>query len=361
MRSMCALRLHEFGCQPEIVPVPVPEPAGAQVLVKVLAAGLCHSDLHLVEDRSSRHFSPPLTLGHEICGEIVCVGPDADPALAGRRVAVHGPVGCGSCDRCAAGLANYCLREHHAIGLGMDGGLADFVLLPSVLQTVPVQGLDPTQVAPLCDAGLTSWSAIRSCRDRLGEESTCLVIGVGGLGHLAVQMLRRVLRTRVIATDIDPESLALARTYGAEIVPPAPPGAPATWADALRDQGVDAVFDMVGSTATLAAGAAALRPGGDLVLVGSAAGRLEVSKRAALPRGARVSIPYWGGRAELAEVMEMATAGTVHVATEVCAFDDVLTAFERLANGEVRGRAVVDFSLPLGSPRRQQVLRTSRG
>ena len=215
---MSAYRLPGWGRALELVEVPVPTPHGPEVLVEVRAVGLCHSDLFVMTcAEGTLPYDLPLTLGHEVAGRVVAVGADADHALVGRDGVVHGVWSCGECHNCRRGQDNHCVALDGRVGcgLGRDGGLADYVLLPDQRHFVVAEGVPATVLAPLADAGLTAYHAIRTQRDALTGECTALVIGVGGLGHLAVQILRATTTARVVAVDPRPEARALATELGA--------------------------------------------------------------------------------------------------------------------------------------------------
>ncbi len=190
--TMTALRFEQWGSPPVLRQVPVPSPGPESVLLRVTAAGMCHSDLHVMDASAGQlPMEPPFTLGHEVAGTVESVGELVDAAWIGRAVVVHGVWGCGRCRRCLNGRENYCLDRGAAIGngLGRDGGLADFMAVSSTRFLVPADGIDPVQAAPLTDAALTAWHAMRSHLDGLAEDAPVLVVGAGGLGHFAVQLL----------------------------------------------------------------------------------------------------------------------------------------------------------------------------
>ncbi|HTJ70424.1 MAG TPA: NAD(P)-dependent alcohol dehydrogenase [Actinospica sp.] len=330
---------------PVLTEVDRPVPRGAEVLVRVEAVGICRSDIHVIDAASGAlPFEPPFTLGHEIAGRVVEAGPLALLPSVGldERVAVYGPWGCGTCRNCAAGAENYCERRGAVgwtagAGLGRDGGMAEFILVPSGRHLLPIGELDPCQAAPLCDAGLTSYHAIAGIRAALGPDSTVVVIGVGGLGHVAIQILRALTPSRVVAVDTREEAVALAYSAGAHAALLAPsPGA-----SALKADGVDAVLDFVGTDGTIALAASVLRPRGELVLVGSGGGSLTVAKSGRLPQGFRLALPYWGTRSELVDVLDLARSGAIEVETETFPLSEAVDAIERLRAGTVNGRAVI--------------------
>ncbi|TPQ19058.1 NAD(P)-dependent alcohol dehydrogenase [Streptomyces sporangiiformans] len=343
---MRALRLTAWGEPATPTEVERPVPHGTEVLVRVEAAGLCHSDLHVIDGvPGALPYRLPFTLGHEVAGRATALGPDAEGVTAGQRVVVYGPWGCGACDRCAAGRDNYCDRRDtlpwHGVGLGRDGGMAEYLLVPSARHLVPIDDLPAVQAAPLSDAGLTSYHAVAGLRPALGEGGTAVVIGVGGLGHLAVQILRATTASRILAVDVREDALALADRSGADFGTLVR----ADTARVLRTRsggaGADAVLDFVGTAQTLELATGILRPGGELAVVGSGGGRLTVAKPGVLPPGFRLSLPFWGTRAELAEVVGLARSGAIQVETERFPLSAAPEVIGRLRRGQVRGRAVL--------------------
>jgi alcohol dehydrogenase, propanol-preferring len=165
--TMPAVRLLRWRSEPELVAVPVPEPGPGEVLLKVEAAGLCHSDLHLMEwPAGTVPYTLPFTLGHETAGTVVAFGPGAHRVSPGDRVLVYARWGCGTCWPCLQGMENLCETAAgelggHGGGVGRDGGLAEYMVVPSARYLVPIGDLDPVAAAPLTDAALTSYHAIK--------------------------------------------------------------------------------------------------------------------------------------------------------------------------------------------------------
>jgi alcohol dehydrogenase, propanol-preferring len=334
---MAAYRLPGWGEALELVDVPVPRPRGREVLVEVRAVGLCHSDLFVMTcAEGTLPYDLPLTLGHEVAGRAVAVGEAADGSLLGRDGVVHGVWSCGECHNCRRGHDNHCVALHGRVGcgLGRDGGLADYVLLPDQRHFVAADRVPATVLAPLADAGLTAYHAVRSQRDVLTGECTALVIGVGGLGHLAVQILRATTTAQVVAVDPRPEARALATDLGAHRTA-------MSVEEAMGGTGADVVLDFVGSDETMRRGGGALVPGGHLVVVGGARGSMVVGKGLSLPLGWQVSAPFWGSRADLVAVVELAEQGLLRPVVESVPFGEVTRAYERLHEGAVTGRLVV--------------------
>lgn len=341
--TMRALRLLAWGAPPELVEVPVPVPRGTELLLRVDAAGLCHSDLHIMDaPTGALPYQLPFTLGHEVVGTVVATGDDVEDGWLGRTAAVHGVWSCGRCRQCHRGRENYCFALTGPIGggIGRDGGLADYMLVPAARHLVPADEIDPLLVAPLTDAGLTAQHALHAHRELL-PGATVVLIGVGGLGHLALQLLAAYDPACVIAVEPRTAGRQLAMRLGADAVVAAVADA-AAWLDGCDGgHGADLVLDFVGSQATLGEGAELLAPGGRLVLVGSAGGRLEVGKTAGLVRGWEVAAPFWGTRRDLAEVVRLAGDGRIRAEVETYRLRDVLAAYDCLRAGRVQGRAVV--------------------
>jgi propanol-preferring alcohol dehydrogenase len=341
---MKALRLTAWGKPAELCDVAVPQPKSGEVLIKIAAAGACHSDLHLMDwPEGALPWKLPFTLGHENAGWVHEVGAGVSGFKKGDAVLVHGPWGCGRCKPCRLGRENYC--DHAAEisgsggGLGLDGGMAEYMLVPSARFLVPIGDLDPVKAAPIGDAALTPYHAIASSRDRLTSGTTAVVIGIGGLGQMAVQLLRLTTAARVIAVDHDPAKLEIARRLGAETCIPAGDTA-ATAVRTASAGGAELVLDMVGTDATLALGAKVLRTEGRLVIVGLGGGTLPLGFFG-VPYGAEVATSYWGTVTELMELVSLARSGKLKLEVETFALADAMTAYAKLRRGEVRGRAVI--------------------
>lgn len=345
-----AVRLTRWGGPPELTEVPRPSPTGEEVLIEVEAAGVCRSDLHVIDaPPGALPYRLPFTLGHETAGRVVERGPLATGPATGERVVVYGPWGCGSCARCAAGAENYCDRRPAldadrvgtGAGLGRDGGMADLLLVPSGRLLVPVGDLPAVQAAPLSDAGLTACHAVAAVRGALDEDACVVVIGIGGLGHLAVQLLRATTTARVLAVDVREEALALAEECGAHFATLLRPDTAAILRNRTGGAGAAAVLDFVGGPSSLELAVEVLRPGGELAVVGSGGGELTVRKPGALPPGTRISLPFWGTLPELRTVVSLAREGVLRVGVERFPLSEAPRALARLRSGDVRGRAVL--------------------
>jgi propanol-preferring alcohol dehydrogenase len=205
---------------------------------------------------------------------------------------------------------------------------------------VPAPGLDPVRAAPLADAALTSYHAVKLSLAQLHSESTVLVIGAGGLGHMAVQILKAITPARIVVVDLRRSALDMARGAGADVTLSAD-GLTAEDVRAETDpDGVGVVLDFVGNDATLALAASSVAQGGDVTFVGRGGGELRIAP-GLVPYETTVRMPTWGTVEELAEIVALAAAGSIQTEAEVYGLDDAVSAYGRLRQGEVLGRAVV--------------------
>lgn len=342
---MKAVQYRTPGSAPEVVTVPDPEPGPGQVLLKVAAAGVCHSDIAVMSLPAEQlGFPLPITLGHEGAGSVAALGAGVQGIEEGEMVAVYGPWGCGRCRLCTQGQENYCLRAKELgifpPGLGAPGAMAEYMIVDDARHLVPLRGLDPIETVSLTDAGLTPYHAIMLSLPKLVPGSTTVVIGAGGLGHVAIQLLRAMTATRIIALDLSEERLDLARTVGAhETVL-----SDASAADRIREltggEGAQVILDFVGAPPTTATAAAAAGVDADITVVGLGGGTVAVGF-GSLPYQTTVTAPYWGSRTELVEVLELAHHGEVDVHVETFGIDEAPLAYERLHAGKINGRAVI--------------------
>ncbi|MHB8335061.1 MAG: NAD(P)-dependent alcohol dehydrogenase [Acidimicrobiales bacterium] len=347
---MKALRLMEWKSDPVLTEVPEPVAGPGEAVIRIGGAGACHSDVHLMRDFEPGQlpWNPPFTLGHENAGWIHRLGAGASGFDIGQPVAVYGPWGCGRCERCLVGSENYCENPegrsvpHLGGGLGVDGGMAEFMLVPSLRHLVPLpEGLSPLDAAPLTDAGLTSYHAVRRSLSKLPPGSSAVVIGVGGLGHLAIQVLKATTAARVIALDTRPEALKLANAYGADQTIASDDAAAEAIRAATKGRGADVVLDFVGSDVTMALGSRAARSMGDLTVVGIGGGSLSYTPLGVAPE-LSIQHPYWGSRPELVEVLDLAARGMLRPQYTTFPLDKALDAYASVEAGTILGRAVIE-------------------
>lgn len=341
---MQAVRFTGVGRPAEIQDVPKPSPGPGQVVVKIGGAGVCHSDLHVMEEDLG--FKPPFTLGHENAGWIAALGQGVVGFKEGDPVAVYGPWGCGRCHACQLSMENYCENwaklDGFGGGLGLDGGMAEYMLVPSARLLVPLDDLSPAKAAPLSDAALTPYHAIKRALPYLNADSTAVVLGVGGLGHMAIQLLRALAPLRIVAADVDDRKLQQAKKLGADDVVNNRNAAEAE-EQILKitgGRGASLVLDCVGVKPTVELGAKLLRRNSVWTVVGLGGGHHDFH-HGSTPYGTLLSIPYWGSRVELMEVIAMARAGRIHAETSEFPLTEAANVYSKLKAGEIAGRAVL--------------------
>ena len=338
---MLAVRLQAPGKALVLENVPVPNPSGTQVLVRVAGCGVCHTDLHIARGEMPRVVLP-ITLGHEVSGWVDAWGPEAAASLDAARlrrgdpVLVFGGWGCGECADCRSGEEQRCAAGSSP-GFQVDGGYAERMLVPDARHLVPLGAIEPVRAAPLADAGLTPYRAVRRAGPWLRPGARVLIIGFGGLGQFALQYLRRVADLRVGISEVSQEKVALALAMGADAATDAT--APERVADDLGGP-AEVAFDFVGTDATLALCAGLLAPGGLLMIVGEGGGALRFGFAAsAVESWATTSA--WGSMEELRQVVAMAAAGALTWDVEPMPLAQAAAAHARLASGQVRGRIVL--------------------
>lgn len=342
---MRAVRFHGVH-DVRIVDVPRPVPGPGQVLIKVAAAGVCHSDLHIIHHGlPSVDLTHPFTLGHENAGWVEEIGSGVTGFAKGDAVLVFGPWGCGHCHSCQRSSENYC--EHQSElgslggGLGSDGGMAEYMLVPAARLLLPLGTLDPRRAAPLSDAALTPYHAIKRSMDKLHPGAFVVIQGIGGLGHMAIQILKAITSVTVIACDITPERLELGLHHGADFaVNSTLPDAAEQILTLMGDRKAALVLDFVGIDATLALGARIAATNSDWTIVGLGGGTIGVSVQT-VPLGCSICIPYWGSRVELMEVISLAQRGIIDVQVQEFRLDEALDVYDRLEKGQINGRAVL--------------------
>jgi propanol-preferring alcohol dehydrogenase len=341
---MQAVRFVGVGRPPAIEDIPKPSPGPGQLVIKIGGAGVCHSDLHVMEEDLG--FKPPFTLGHENAGWIAALGQGVVGFKEGDPVAVYGPWGCGYCHACQLSMENYCENwasvDGFGGGLGLDGGMAEYMLVPSPRLLVPLGDLSPAKAAPLSDAALTPYHAIKRALPHLSAGSTVVVLGVGGLGHMALQLLRVLAPVRIVAADVDDKKLEHAKALGADDIVNNRNASEA--AEKIKritgPRGAGLVLDCVGVQPTVDLGAQLLGRNSVWTIVGLGGGRHSF-QHGSTPYGTSMSIPYWGSRVELMEVIAMARAGRIQAETTEFPLTAAADVYAKLKAGEITGRAVL--------------------
>jgi alcohol dehydrogenase, propanol-preferring len=348
-RTMKAYRLVEWGRPPEFCDVLAPEPGIGEVLIQVVGAGLCRTDLELIDQRVGQEpfaarIPAGFTLGHETAGLVAALGPGVEGLTEGDMVAVHHLSACGICDFCLLGIQQGCEAFIGgggilSRGIGIDGGLAEYLVVPRH-QLVRTSLRDPLQVAPLTDAAVTAYRATASVQDRLRPGSTALIIGLGGLGSYGVQLVRLLTPARVIAVDISPPRVEAAFRWGAHSAFTVDDDLTEQIEEVTAGRGVDAVIDFVGSDASLTLAARSVRQQARIVVVGGGGGTLPFGPGVLAPN-CSLMFSSASNLSDLAAVCRLAEEGQLIIETEPFPFDKIPVAYEKLRSGSLEGRAVI--------------------
>lgn len=341
---MLAARLHASGEPLRLEEVPLPEPSGTQVRIRVAGCGVCHTDLHIVDGTQTR-VELPLTLGHEVAGWVDGAGRNAAAELRrarvkdGDAVLVFGGWGCGECRECRSGAEQRCPASI-APGFQADGGYAEAMLVPHPRHVEPLGRLDPVHAAPLADAGVTAHRAVARAEPWLLPGARVLVIGAGGVGRFVIQLLRRSTHgtdLMIAVRELDAGRLERAAALGADLGLLA---ADSTMIHEALGGPADVVIDVVGTDGTLAHATEAVAPDGIVVLVGEAGGRLPFGFDI-VPLEAWLTTVAWGSREDLAAVTRTARHGRLAWETEAVPLREVQAAHDRLRAADVDGRLVL--------------------
>lgn len=339
-RTMKAAFVTEFGKALTIGDLPVPEAADGQVLIKIEACGVCHTDVHAADGDWPVKPKTPFIPGHEGIGRVVAMGRGVKGIEEGDLVGVPWLFqACGLCDFCLTARETMCESALYG-GYSANGGFAEYCVAPAAYVAHIPDGLDPVMAGPIICAGVTTYKGIKMAGCKPGE--WIAISGVGGLGHLAVQYAK-AMGLSVLAVDVGDDKLALARRLGADLT-----------VNASREDAVAKVQKAIGgahgvlitavSTKAFAAGVGMLRRGGTCVLNGLPPGNFpldifDVVFRCLTVRGSLV-----GTRADLKEALAFAAEGKVKAAIETTTLDDVNNVLERLRKGKVNGRVVLKIA-----------------
>jgi len=338
---MIAARLHAYGRLPVVENIAEPPAPGAgEVVVRVAGAGLCRTDLHVLDGVFADLCGPlPYVMGHETAGWVHAVGADVDGLAPGDPVIVHPFLTCGSCRWCRRGADNLCERFRF-MGAMVDGGFAELVTTDarSVVRLGP--STDPASIAGLADGGLAAYRAVKESLTWLGPGSAAVVLGAGGLGHLAIQFLRALSATRVVAVDRTARALDLAARLGADGVVQADGRHVAAVRAATDGLGADVVLDFVGDEGTPMDAIRMLARGGRYVAVGYG-GRLDVATYDLVGSEITVAGSLVGTHAELEELAVLAERGHVVVTCATYPLAGIQDAMADLRAGRVEGRAAL--------------------
>lgn len=351
MRCYCVLH---HGQDLALVEKTTPEPQGTEVLLKVKAAGVCHTDLHLWEGHydmgggkkltlAERGIKPPLTLSHEIVGEVVALGPQAQAIAAvnlGQVTLVHPWIGCGECPACQRGEENICIKSQ-ALGVVKPGGFAEYVLVPHPRYLLDIGSLEPSQAAPLACAGVTTYSALKKLGNRI-ETDPVVIIGAGGLGLMAIEVLKALGGRGAIVVDIDPVKREAALAAGAVQVIDARAADAVQQIQQATGGGARAVLDLVGATPTVGLAVASAARGGHIVICGLMGGDLTLALPVIPMRPLTIQGSYVGTLQELHELVDLVQrTGMKPIPVNTRPMAQANAAMQDLHHGRVVGRTVL--------------------
>ncbi|MFB4283208.1 MULTISPECIES: NAD(P)-dependent alcohol dehydrogenase [unclassified Nonomuraea] len=339
---MKAVRLHEYTKRPVVEEVPEPRAGGPlDVLVEIGGAGLCRTDLHIVEGQWARKSGVrlPYTIGHENAGWVREVGAAVTNVRPGDAVILHPLVTCGLCRACRAGDDVHCANSRFP-GIDSDGGMAELLLTTarSVVKLSPA--LQPADVAALADAGLTAYHAVRKAVPLLHPGTRVVVIGAGGLGHIGVQCLTAMTPAEIIVVDRSAEALKLAEGYGAAHTVPADGRQVEAVTDLTDGEGAHVVLDFVGEGGAERQGVAMLRRAGSYFSIGYG-GRVEIPTIDIISTEINVIGNLVGSYNDLDELMALAAQGKVRLHTRTYPLDAVNDAMDDLDGGRLQGRGIL--------------------
>jgi D-arabinose 1-dehydrogenase-like Zn-dependent alcohol dehydrogenase len=348
---MRSYKITQFGQPLEAVEEPTPEPTGTQVLLKVDACGVCHSDLHLwhgvfkmaneVEvDVTTRGITLPHTLGHEVVGEVVALGPEAKGVKLGDKRLVYTWIGCGDCAVCQAGDENLC-DNPRSIGIRRAGGYADHVLLPHADCLIDYEGVPAPLACLYACSGVTVYNALGKLAP-LTPDDHVLLVGAGGLGLMAIKIARALGNPTIITADIDEAKRAAALEAGAHHAVDAASPEAAAEVIGLSGGGVKGAIDLVGAPASAEFAIASIRKGGTVVFVGLYGGGLTVSLPLFPFRAMTLTGSYVGNLRQTKELIRLAQAGRIEpIPYETRPLDAAGQALQDLEEGHVLGRVVL--------------------
>jgi NAD+-dependent secondary alcohol dehydrogenase Adh1 len=338
---MKAVRLHKYHEDPVVEDVPEPTISGPLgVIVKIGGAGVCRTDLHIMEGQwaDAMNQSLPYTIGHENAGWVHEIGSAVTNVAVGDTVILHPTPTCGLCRACRAGQDMHCAQSSFP-GLDSDGGMAEYLHTSARACVKLDASTKPEDVAALADAGITAYHAVRKAIPLLYPGTTCVVIGAGGLGHIGIQCLTALTATRVIVVDRNPDALALAKQLGADETVQAD-GSHVSAVQTLTEGGADVVLDFVAEQGAENEGFAMTRPGGSYYVIGYG-GTLEIPTLDVISTERNIIGNIVGTYNELAELMVLAQAGKVTLHTKTYPLDAAADALHDLDAGKVRGRAIL--------------------
>ncbi|PYE38849.1 MULTISPECIES: alcohol dehydrogenase AdhP [Psychrobacter] len=339
--KMKAAVLHEFNQPLQIEEVDIPTPGAGEIVVKMQASGVCHTDLHAIEGDWPVKPSPPFIPGHEGVGLITAVGEGVTHVKEGDRVGVPWLYSaCGHCTHCLGGWETLCERQQNA-GYSVNGSFSEYVLANANYVGIIPESVDSIEIAPVLCAGVTVYKGLKMTDTKPGD--WVVISGIGGLGHMAVQYAI-AMGLNVAAVDIDDEKLAFAKKLGATITVNAKNTDPGEY---LKEEigGAHGVLVTAVSAIAFDQALSMVRRGGTVVFNGLPTGDFPVSIFDTVLNGITIRGSIVGTRLDLQESLDMAAAGKVKATVSAEPLENINDIFERMRNGKIEGRIVIDYSM----------------
>lgn len=339
---MKAVRLHRYGEYPLVEEVAAPTiTAPYDVIVRIGGAGLCRTDLHIIEGqfRAKSAVALPYTLGHENAGWVREIGSEVENVSPGDVVIVHPQVTCGFCRACRAGNDMHCSRAAFP-GMDVDGGMAE-LLKTNARSVVKLDAhLAPKDIAALADAGLTAYHAVKKSASQLYPGTKVVVIGAGGLGHIGIQCLRALTPAQIIVVDRSPEALALSRTWGADYTVLADDHQVAQVQEITDGRGAESIIDFVGEGSAVKDGIGMLQRAGSYYVIGYG-GLLQIPTIDIISTEINFVGNLVGTYNDLVELMTLTAEGKVTLHTATYPLEAASDAIHDLEAGRLRGRGIL--------------------
>jgi propanol-preferring alcohol dehydrogenase len=339
MTTMHAAVVRAFGADLTIEDVPLPTPGPGQALVKLVASGVCHTDLHAAEGDWPVKPRPPFIPGHEGVGEVVELGAGVTKLTVGQHVGNAWLFSaCGDCQYCNTGWETLCEAQVNA-GYGVDGSFGQYMLVDAKYAAILPEGADPVEVAPILCAGVTVYKGLKMTEAKPGQ--WVVISGIGGLGHIAVQYAR-AMGLRVAAVDIADDKLSLAKKYGAEVVVNALEADPS---EAIVQQTGGAHGVLVTAVHPSAFGQAIhmTRRGGTIVFNGLPAGDFPASIFEIVLKGLTVRGSIVGTRQDMQEALDFYARGEIHARVATRELSEINSVFAEMKQGKIDGRVVIKY------------------
>jgi NAD+-dependent secondary alcohol dehydrogenase Adh1 len=338
---MKAALLREYHQPLELVDRPVPETEGVRdVVVKIGGAGVCATDLHAIDGlMEPAGLRPPVVLGHENAGWVHAIGDGVTTVAEGDAVLVYPAYACGLCVPCRRGQDIHCER-HQFTGLTRDGGFAEYVLVDERSLLPLPAGVEPAEVAPHADAGITAYHAVKKLLPRLEPGSSAALIGIGGVGHIALQLVQLLGASLTVAIDTDERRRTLAVELGADEVLGEQEDVVGAVRELTDGRGVDLVFDFVGTDETHEQGLQMVARRGVYSVIGYG-GTISLPSVGMIATETAIAGNLVGNWIDLWELLQLHGRGEITLRTETHRLDDVNEVLGRLREGDVTGRAVL--------------------